>query len=253
MRSLPLFHRLAGRKVVVVGEGAAAEAKRRLIERAGGIVVGEDDGDARLAFVASEAPEESAARLKSRGLLVNVADRPDLCDFTVPSVLDRDPVLIAVGTSGASAGLAKQLRLRLEALLPAGLGALADALHAARGVIRERWPEFDTRRRVLDAALGEGGPLDPLRAQGGNAVEQWLANTGQVAPTGHVVIELTSDDPDHLTLRQARLLGTADAVLHGADVPAKILARTRADAIRVASPHDGPLPPGLVVEIRRSK
>jgi uroporphyrin-III C-methyltransferase/precorrin-2 dehydrogenase/sirohydrochlorin ferrochelatase len=252
MRSLPLFLRIAGRTVVVVGEGAAAEAKRRLVERAGGIVVGEDDGEARLAFVASEAPEEAAARLKGRGLLVNVTDRPELCDFTVPSVLERDPVLIAVGTSGASAGLAKQLRLRLEALLPAGLGALAEALHAARGAIRERWPDFDPRRRVLDAALGEGGPLDPLRAHGEGAVARWLANTGEPAPAGHVVIALVSDDPDDLTLRQARLLGTADAVLHEADVPPAILARARADAVRCALPLDRALPAGLVIELRRA-
>ena len=108
MRSLPLFHRVAGRPVIVLGEGEAAEAKRRLVERAGGVVAADDHPDARLAFVATDAPESAAARLKARGVLVNVPDRPDLCDFTVPSVLDRDPVLVAVGTGGASAGLAKQ-------------------------------------------------------------------------------------------------------------------------------------------------
>ncbi|HEX7686774.1 MAG TPA: bifunctional precorrin-2 dehydrogenase/sirohydrochlorin ferrochelatase, partial [Burkholderiaceae bacterium] len=162
MRSLPLFHRIAGRKVIVLGEGPLAEAKARLVERAGGIVASEGDPDARLAFVALDEPEAATARLKARGLLVNVADRPELCDFTVPSLLDRDPVLIAVGTSGASAGLAKQLRLRLEALLPQSLGALAEALQAARGKLRERFPGADDRRRALDAALAAGGPLDPL-------------------------------------------------------------------------------------------
>lgn len=253
MRSLPLFHRIAGRKVVVLGEGTQAEAKRRLVERAGGIVVGEDDDEARLAFVATDAPEDVAVRLKARGLLVNVTDRPELCDFTVPSVLERDPVLIAVSTSGASAGLAKQLRLRLEALLPVGLGALADALHAARGAIRERWPDFDARRRALDAALGEGGQLDPLREQGEDAVARWLESAEEAAPAGRIVIELTSDDPDDLTLRQARLLGTADAVLHEADVPPAILTRARADAVRRPLPFDGVPPAGLVVELRRAR
>jgi uroporphyrin-III C-methyltransferase/precorrin-2 dehydrogenase/sirohydrochlorin ferrochelatase len=253
MRSLPLFHRIAGRTVVVVGEGAAADAKRRLVERAGGIVVDEDDDEARLAFVAADAPQAIAARLKARGLLVNVTDWPELCDFTVPSVLERDPVLIAVGTSGASAGLAKQLRLRLEALLPAGLGALADALHAARGAIRDRWPAFDARRRALDAALGEGGPLDPLREHDEDAVTRWLESSGEVPSSQLVVIDLTSDDPDDLTLRHARLLGTADAVLHEADVPPAILNRARADAVRLPLSSDGETPAGLVVELRRAR
>jgi uroporphyrin-III C-methyltransferase / precorrin-2 dehydrogenase / sirohydrochlorin ferrochelatase len=253
MRSLPLFHRIAGKKVVVLGEGAQADAKRRLVERAGGVVVGEDDTDARLAFVTLAEPEEIAARLKARGLLVNVTDRPELCDFTMPSILERDPVLIAVGTSGASAGLAKQLRLRLEALLPPGLGKLADALHAAREQVRARWPGFDERRRALDTALADGGALDPLREHDEAAVAGWLESGGEAAPPGHVPIELASDDPDDLTLRQARLLGTADAVLHDPDVPAEILVRARADALRRMLPFDGPLPEGLVVELRRRR
>jgi uroporphyrin-III C-methyltransferase/precorrin-2 dehydrogenase/sirohydrochlorin ferrochelatase len=250
MRSLPLFHRIAGKKVVVLGEGTQADAKRRLVERAGGIIVGEDDLDARLAFVGLPEPEETTARLKARGVLVNVTDRPELCDFTTPSILERDPVLIAVGTSGASAGLAKQLRLRLEALLPPGLGTLADALHAAREQVRTRWPGFDDRRRALDAALGEGGALDPLREHGEGAVDRWLVAAEEPAAGGHIVIELASGDPDDLTLRQARLLGTADAVLHEPDVPAEILVRARADAFRSTLPFDGPLPEGLVVELR---
>ena len=128
MKSLPLFHRIAGQPVIVLGEGVAAEAKRRLVERAGGQVVanlevGIERG-ARLAFVALDDVQETDAavvRLHRAGLLVNVADRPALCDFTTPSILDRDPVQIAIGTEGASAGLAKHLRLRLEALLPDGL------------------------------------------------------------------------------------------------------------------------------------
>ena len=111
LHSLPLFHRLAGQPVIVLGEGEAAAAKRRLLERAGALVVDVDNSDARLAFVALDEPEAAAAKLKARGLLVNVVDRPDLCDFTTPSLLERGPVLVAVSTGGVSAGLAKALRL----------------------------------------------------------------------------------------------------------------------------------------------
>ena len=158
LQSLPLFHKLAGRPVIVLGDGEAAVAKRRLVERAGGVPVQEDNADARMAFVAIDDEDEAraaAGRLKARGLLVNATDRPELCDFTVPSLIDRDPVVIAVGTGGVSAGLAKAVRLRLEGLLPDGLGALATALQAARAALRARWPDAGARRRALDAALAE--------------------------------------------------------------------------------------------------
>ena len=119
MQQLPIFVNLAGRQVILVGDGEPAEAKARLVRAAGGELVGEDSADAVMAFVAIDDDAEAlaaATRLRARGLLVNVVDRPELCDFTTPSILDRDPVLIAVGTGGASAGLAKILRLRLERL-----------------------------------------------------------------------------------------------------------------------------------------
>lgn len=258
MRSLPLFHRIAGQPVIVLGEGAMAEPKRRLVERAGGRVVtamqeGLDEG-ARLAFVAHDDAamcEGDAIRLRCAGLLVNVVDRPDLCDFTTPSLLERDPVLIAVGTSGASAGLAKQLRLRLEKLLPADLGALAEALSATRARIKARFPDMAERRRALDAALGEGGPLDPLAEGGADRLEPWLEGAEDIAPNSVHTFTLRSDDPEDLTIRQARLLGSADAVIADPGVPETILDRARADAQRLSWPHDGPMPAGLVVILRR--
>jgi uroporphyrin-III C-methyltransferase / precorrin-2 dehydrogenase / sirohydrochlorin ferrochelatase len=249
--SLPLFHRIAGKPVIVLGEGEAAEAKRRLVERAGGRVCGEDEVAARLAFVAVPEPEAAAERLRARGLLVNVPDRPELCDFTVPSVLDRAPVLIAIGTGGASAGLAKALRLRLEALLPASLGRLAEALGAARGALRQKWPGAVERRRALDAALSAGGVLDPLESADGASVRAWLNNAGQTADEAREII-LASDDFEDLTLRQLRLLGSADLIAHEPGVPAAVLDRARADAIRceIASGAEVPAGSGLIVVIR---
>lgn len=239
---LPLFHRIAGKPVIVLGEGDAAEAKRRLVERAGGIVAGEDELDARLAFVALDEPEAATERLRARGLLVNVPDRPELCDFTVPSVLDRSPVLIAIGTGGASAGLAKALRLRLETLLPQGLGALASALGAARAAMRKRWPDASDRRQALDAALGDCGALDPLFEGSADKVDGWLAGSADLQSGLVVEILLASGDPEDLTLRQARLLGSADVIAHEAGVPAAILDRARADAARVLLGNGGRCP-----------
>lgn len=255
LHSLPLFHRIAGERVVVVGDGEAAAAKRRLVERANGICVGEAEAHhARFAFVALEdelADEPAALRLKRRGLLVNVADRPELCDFTLPSVIERGDVLVAVSTGGASAGLAKQLRLRLETLLPSSLGALAQALSAARGAIRARWPDATERRHAIDAALTEAGPLDPLDTASAERLQAWLTTARDSSMAEVVTIDLSSDDPDDLTLRQARLLGAADTVVHDQNVPPAILARARADAVRIDS-QDAPAA-GLTVILRRPK
>lgn len=233
LHSLPLFVRLAGRPVILLGEGEAADAKRRLLERAGAQIVAED-AEAALAVVAiTDAVEagRTVARLKARGILINAVDRPDLCDFTLPAIVDRDPVLVAIGTDGASAGLAAALRQRLETMLPPSLGALAAALHDARGAIRARFPDLDERRRALGTALAVGGPLDPLRASP-ETLAIWLANEGE-EPADFITITLRSGDPDDLTLRQARALALADRIYHRADVPAAILDRARADAARI--------------------
>jgi uroporphyrin-III C-methyltransferase/precorrin-2 dehydrogenase/sirohydrochlorin ferrochelatase len=131
--------------------------------------------------------------------------------------------------------------------LPPRLGALADALHAARSSLRARWPDGATRRRALDAALAPGGALDPWREHADDAVARWIDGAVPNA-TGRHVIVLAGADPDDLTLRQARLLGHADALVAGPDIPPAILSRARADALRLG-PGD-PEPDGIVVELR---
>lgn len=240
LSSLPLFHRIAGQTVLVLGDGEAAEPKRRLVERAGGIVTDDrqraiDEG-VRIAFVAYEdasACEVAAINLRCAGMLVNVVDRPDLCDFTTPSILDRNPVLIAVGTAGASAGLAKHVRLRLERLLPQTLGKLAEALFETRERLRERFPHSGDRRRVLDEALSEGGVLDALDPEAHGRVESWAAGSAPPPASTVETIFLTSADPEDLTLREARWLGEADRLLIEGEIPPAILACARADAERV--------------------
>lgn len=250
MNQLPLFLNIGGRKVILVGKGEAADAKRRLVERAGGICVDMDNHEALLAFVAMEGGDvnDMVASLKSRGLLVNVVDQPELCDFTTPAIIDRTPVLVAIGTGGASAGLAKALRQRLETLLPQSLGGLAQSIANARAAIRRRWPEAADRRRALDAALA--GPLDPLRDHPQDIVARWLEDTAQGIVDGLIDIVLASADPDDLTLRQARLLGEADHIFHDPSVPDAILNRARADAVRHCAAPPADIPGGLVLHLR---
>lgn len=258
LHSLPLFVRLAGRPVMLVGEGEAAAAKRRLLDRAGATVVGEN-ADAALAIVVDD--DAAVARLRARGVLVNAVDRPELCDFTLPAIIDRDPVIVAIGTGGASAGLAAALRHRIEALLPAGLGRLALALSAARRVLREYYPNAVERRRHIASLLAEGGPLDPFAMDEADPVVACMPvkagiKSGLPPSREHIATQmmLRSPDPDDLTLRQARLLANADRVTHRADVPAAILDRARADASRIETagpPSDAP--PGLTVDVEMAR
>lgn len=238
MNQLPIFVNLQDRKILLLGCGEMAEAKKRLYARAGAIITDDENAEGlTLAVVALEDDDEAVAavkRLKARGLLVNAVDRSALCDYTTPAIIDRDPVLLAIGTGGASAGLAKALRQRLEQLLPTSLGSLAEGLFAARERIQLTWPDAAARRKAIDAALDPGGPLDALAEHELEELEAWLDQPHSQARSQVIDLELASIDPDDLTLRQARWLGQADQIFASDDVPDAVLDRARADAERFA-------------------
>lgn len=253
MQQLPIFLNLTDRLVLVLGDGDAATAKARLVERAGGQVVRTWQSGVTIAFVALDdavSAQVAAEELRAKGLLVNVVDRPHLCDFTTPAIIDRAPVTIAVGTAGASAGLAKAVRQRIEALLPPRLGELALALLSARKHLKNIWPDSAGRRRAIDAALAAGGPLDPLRADAVDQLPDWLHAPPQCDADRLEGIRLSSLDPDDLTLRQARLMGEADHIFHSPAISEHILNRARADAVRHISITPPANPPrGLILWI----
>src|SRR3546814_13145839 len=97
------------------------------------------------------------------------------------------------------------------------------------------WPSAAERRRAIDAALEQGGPLDPFAPRGADAVGKWLSADQTKAHDQLIEIPLLSPDPDDLTLRTARLLGMADTVYHLSDIPVVILDRARADAVRLTA------------------
>jgi uroporphyrin-III C-methyltransferase/precorrin-2 dehydrogenase/sirohydrochlorin ferrochelatase len=238
MQALPLFLEARGRPILVLGGGEAAEAKRRLVEEAGGVPTA-DEAQARIAFVATETPETDAARLKGRGYLVNVVDRPDLCDFTIPAILDRAPVTIAMGTSGASASLSKALKERLDLLLPPGLGPLATAIRAARAAVERVHTSVPARRAFWSGLLAPGGPLDPLApvADPAAAIAAALSGHAPAAPPPRTIRAAHEDD---LTLPDLRALAAADLAVVPAGIHPSILAHLRRDAVRVdAAPPAG--------------
>jgi uroporphyrin-III C-methyltransferase/precorrin-2 dehydrogenase/sirohydrochlorin ferrochelatase len=244
VRHLPLFFDLAGRKVVVVGEGTAADRRAETVRSAGaqvsriaGATVADFRG-AAAAFVATGTLESDTAAqraAKAAGVPVNVADRPALCDFILPAIVDRDGVVVAISTGGASPTLASVLRSRIEAALPERIGALAKLARTFRAQADALIPD-PARRRGFWRRLVEG-PAARLVLAGDEAGARRVA-LGELdaircrlAPVGIAhIVGAGPGDPDLLTLRAAQLLQEADAILHDELVPAAILGRARRDA-----------------------
>jgi uroporphyrin-III C-methyltransferase/precorrin-2 dehydrogenase/sirohydrochlorin ferrochelatase len=257
MDSLPIFLDLKGRHVVMIGEGEAAMAKARLVEAAGGRIVGEADAHgAALAFVALEddaEAEAAAARLRAKGLLVNVVDEPKLSDFLMGAIIDRAPVTVAISTGGASASLSRALRARLEALLPHSLGGLARAIRAARRMAAGAHPTPADRRRLWDQLLAQGAVLDPLALHADPEAAVKNAVTGLAVPgtTRQVHVEVGSADPGELSANVLAAMSAADTLVVLGPVPAAVVDRARRDATRLRSLPET-WPAGLTVVLQAS-
>jgi precorrin-2 dehydrogenase/sirohydrochlorin ferrochelatase len=208
-RHLPILVDLAGKRIVVVGGGAVAERKVRALLDCGAEVTvvaprlteglsemasaervahearGYREGDlegATLAFVAVDDPEASrraADDARRAGVPVNVVDRPDLCDFIVPSVLRRGRLAVAVSTGGASPAWARKLRERLEAQLGDEYARLLEGLARARCRVMDEVADPAERRRALerlaDDSLLEAARKGSAEDVGARALELALA------------------------------------------------------------------------------
>lgn len=252
MDQLPLFLPLANRQVILLGTGEPAAAKARLITAAGGILADESATNPVLAFVAIEddaAALAAATRLRQRGLLVNVVDKPAMSDFLMGAIIDRSPVVVAISTGGATASLSRALRTRLESLLPASLGPLAAAIGNARAATAAAHPTPNDRRRLWERALAESAPLDPFRPLENPpaAVAAAIAGTSAAVTETRIII-VTSADPGDLTLNQLSALGRCDALYVDGPVPAAIIDRARRDAVRLTSLEAAP--DGLTIILR---
>jgi uroporphyrin-III C-methyltransferase/precorrin-2 dehydrogenase/sirohydrochlorin ferrochelatase len=249
VKHLPLFFDLTERRVLVVGSGAAAERRANLARAAGASVVERTDRptlsafrNASIVFVATGGVnrDSTVARMARRaGVPVNVADRPALSDFIVPAIVDRDEVVVAISTGGASPTLATALRGRIEALLPERIGSLARLARAFRRQAATLLPQPSRRRafwrRLLDGPAGRSALAgDEAGARRLALGELDTARHGSAVQGIAHIVGAGPGDPDLLTLRAAQLLQEADAILYDDLVPAAILNRARRDAEQIA-------------------
>jgi len=247
MRHFPAFLDLTGRPALVIGSGEIAQRKARLLASAGARVrTAESFGDALLreCVLAIGADAEDAELLalslaaRRQGIPVNVVDRPELCSFIMPAIVDRDPVTIAISTGGTSPVLARLLRQQIERLIAPTIGRLASMVGEVTAEIRRRWPGVSQRRRVLERLLT--GRVAELvfageEADAREAMRQDISSHESDRETVGTVF-LVGAGPgaaDLLTLRAHRLLGEADVVVHDRLVGAEVLALTRRDAERI--------------------
>ena len=133
--------------------GLAREGAIELVEREGG--PGDLEG-ARLVLIAGAdrpAAEALALEARRRGLLVNVADVPDLCDFFVPATVARGPIRVSVTTGGASPALARRLRVLIEQVVGEEHGELADLMGELRGAVMARFATQQERAAAWEKLL----------------------------------------------------------------------------------------------------
>jgi len=266
MKHLPVFLDLNDRPTLVVGGGALAVRKVRLIRRAGAQVTvvapvlepellalleaGEITHEARefrkedvqgkalvVAAVGLRAVEghvSSAAR--AAGVPVNVVDRPALSTFVMPAIVDRDPIVVAVSSAGTAPVLARNIRARIEAMLPSRIGRLAAFADSFRRALKVVLPDGHRRRRFWERFFDGSVAGLVLSGDEVQARERMLelVNGEQEDMSGRVVIVGAGPgDPDLLTFRAMRAIQTADVIVYDRLIGPDILDYARRDAERV--------------------
>jgi uroporphyrin-III C-methyltransferase / precorrin-2 dehydrogenase / sirohydrochlorin ferrochelatase len=270
MRFLPVFLDLGSGPVILVGSGPAATAKLHLLRAAGahvkwfspeidvaeelllashyagriGITIGEpSDNDlaGAIAVISAAGPgidERMSGAARALNVPVNVVDRPDLSTFIFPAIVDRGDVVVAIGTGGASPVLARRLRERIEAILPARIGEFAAMMSRYReriAAMRARHPGLSLRRfweRAIDGPIGAAflaGRTRDAEAALTKAIDAAEFPAFDGSGTVHLV-GAGPGDPDLLTLRALHVMQAADAIYFDDLVDPAILGRARRDA-----------------------
>ena len=268
MINFPIFIKLQDQHCLVVGGGVVAtrKIKQLLIAGAKVFVVApniepaleklKESGDIRyfqqaytekclegkqLVIVATNDKQlnnQIAKRAKSQNILVNVVDDYDAGTFIMPSIINRNPVVIAISTSGIAPVLTKLLSIRIETLIPSNYGKLASLISRFRDSAKEKYPSTKDRRRFWESILD--GPIAEMFYAGQEEktlklLEAQLENeSSHLDSKGEVyLVGGGPGDPELLTFRALRLMQQADVVLYDRLVAPKILEFVRKDAKRI--------------------
>ena len=264
MRYFPLFLDLKDRRAVVVGGGEEALRKVRLLLKT----------EARISVIASVLHDELRAELaagriswagklfrpallddaaivysadpelhetvsqaaRERGIPVNAVDAAALSTFITPSIVDRDPVVVAIGTEGAAPMLGQGIRARIDAMLPQALGKLADTASSLRVRVAQAVPQGRQRRsfwqRYFFGSLGKSFLAGDAQAYA-HELEASLSDDSSPSPGRVSLVGAGPGDPELLTLKAQRRLQEADVIVYDRLIGPGILELARRDAVRI--------------------
>ncbi|GAA0398777.1 siroheme synthase CysG [Cocleimonas flava] len=180
--------------------------------------------------------QEIAKAANDANILVNVANDPDAGSFLFPSVLDRSPVTVAISTGGASPVLARQLRMKLETMIPSACGRLAAITEEYREKVKQVFPIQQQRKEFWESALK--GTFSELVYAGQDDAARTLLDEqlaeGKSSAQGEVyLVGAGPGDPDLLTFKAARLMQQADVMVYDRLVSKAILDMANKDAERL--------------------
>jgi uroporphyrin-III C-methyltransferase/precorrin-2 dehydrogenase/sirohydrochlorin ferrochelatase len=233
--------RRAGARVMVVapelGAGLAEMHKRGEIEHRAARFAPEQLDGMTVAIAATDDEDVNrrvAAEAQQRRIPVNVVDRPALCTFVFPSIIDRSPLVVAISSTGASPVLARHLRARLETIIPASYGRLAELARRFRDQVKAKFAATSDRRRFWERVLE--GPIAELvytgrEQQAAEALQRTIDDDSGAPGRGEVyLVGGGPGDPDLLTFRALRLMQQADVVVYDRLVSKEVLDLVRRDA-----------------------
>jgi uroporphyrin-III C-methyltransferase/precorrin-2 dehydrogenase/sirohydrochlorin ferrochelatase len=270
MDHLPIFLDVKNRKVVVSGSETIAARRAEASLRAGAKVhlfaenlSGEFDrlldnenlvhltrkpkvNDLKGAIIAYGACKDDAENIrlynmaKQQNVLANVADVTEYCDFITPSVIDRAPLVVAISSGGNAPILARILRARIEAILPATYGQLAKFAGSFRDTVMKQLKGAKNRRsfweQVIDGPVGDlfmTGDEDKAASRLLSELDDAVAQKDYEKSGAVFLVGAGPGDPDLLTFRALRLMQRADVVVYDRLIGDDILSFVRRDAERI--------------------